>query len=743
MKSRLTPISLFLILFFCFTAQGQIFVKANATGMDNGSSWADAYTNLTTAIDSADAGDEIWVAEGTYLPGTLTPSVSSSFNLKNGVAIYGGFNGTEIMLSQRDYNNNVTILSGDLNGDDVSGDFTVNRTDNVLHVVSVLDTLINETAVLDGFLLSGGNTAGGSGSDDDRRGGGILTYGNPTVRNCSFIDNYGYFGGGLYIRFGHASDMVVENCRFLGNHGQAGGAIYINSVLGGLIKGCEFYNNSAAGDGGAIYNQASLNELENCIFESNSPGTNNRGGALYVVDSPIDARGCTFKNNSCTRTGGAIHILSSFLMTASFQSCLFEGNSSTGWGGALTAYNANLSVVLDICTFKSNNSVRSGGSMSIGFGAQVSLNDCNFEENRSDESGGAIFLQNDNTGLIAEKTNFTGNVSGSNGGAINATAGQSVQFSNSFFESNQAVVGGAINFGESGLDIGNIKLNNCKIIANVAETQGGAMNFSNVEASLTNCNISFNFASDIGTGGAISNNASSGDSASVTILNSTLADNTGALAGGIAQWTDSDTSFAILSLQNTIIHNASGTNYAIEAGSPTVVSNGGNLCSDMTLSGILSGMNDLEGIDPQFDVSPSFDYELMATSPCINMGVASGAPLTDIYGNPRVGEVDQGAYEFQGMVGTHFESFIDGEIVVFPNPVSEILYADVKGGFSGKCALKIYNYEGRMVEFFTFVKNSDVYTLTKEVNHWSDGQYFMRVSQGKKTMVGSFSVMNK
>src|ERR1700740_305341 len=81
-----------------FSANAQtIYVNYAASGLNDGTSWTDAYTDLQSAIGATSSG-EIWVAQGTYYPGGTT---SSTFNMKNGVGIYGGFVGTEVALSQR------------------------------------------------------------------------------------------------------------------------------------------------------------------------------------------------------------------------------------------------------------------------------------------------------------------------------------------------------------------------------------------------------------------------------------------------------------------------------------------------------------------------------------------------------------------------------------------------------------------------------------------------------------------
>jgi hypothetical protein len=88
------------------------YVAPTAQGAANCSSWANACT-LQTALDSAVSGDEIWAKMGVYYPGP-SGSTSSTFTMKNGVAVYGGFNGTETSRDQRDWQTNKTILSGDI-----------------------------------------------------------------------------------------------------------------------------------------------------------------------------------------------------------------------------------------------------------------------------------------------------------------------------------------------------------------------------------------------------------------------------------------------------------------------------------------------------------------------------------------------------------------------------------------------------------------------------------------------------
>ena len=110
-----------------------IFVDIDATGVNNGSSWGNAFTDLQSALAIAGASDEIWVAEGTYLP-TTDGDRDISFVINNGVQVYGGFEGNEIFLEQRDVEENLTILSGNIG--DPSG-----QNDNSFHVVDITNSV--------------------------------------------------------------------------------------------------------------------------------------------------------------------------------------------------------------------------------------------------------------------------------------------------------------------------------------------------------------------------------------------------------------------------------------------------------------------------------------------------------------------------------------------------------------------------------------------------------------------------
>src|SRR5512135_1796908 len=178
------------------SAASIIYVNAAAGGANNGTSWKDAYTDLQAAIAAAVSGDQIWVAQGLYLP-TTTTDRDATFHLKDGVAIYGGFIGKETQLEPRNPYAHRSVLSGDIGA---FGDIS----DNSYHVVDSSHT--DNTAVLDGFAIEAGNANGDPLCDlcttDTGRslGAGIYNVaGAPMLSRLIIRDNWALWeGGGMY-----------------------------------------------------------------------------------------------------------------------------------------------------------------------------------------------------------------------------------------------------------------------------------------------------------------------------------------------------------------------------------------------------------------------------------------------------------------------------------------------------------------------------------------------------------------
>ncbi len=228
MLTRHISIGVFLVALTTVAARAQtvLYVDQNASGpTHDGSSWCDAYQQVHEALAEAASNgmiDEIRVADGTYLPDTagLGSPRLATFYLLTGVTLQGGYAGCGAAdPDERDIALYETILTGDLNGDDDPGDFPggLSYADNCYHVVT--GSNVDDTGVLDGFTISGGNA---DGTQPDQTGGGMYTNdGNPTVNNCTFTENSAdNDGGGMY---NFESSPTLTNCIFSGNWARVDG----------------------------------------------------------------------------------------------------------------------------------------------------------------------------------------------------------------------------------------------------------------------------------------------------------------------------------------------------------------------------------------------------------------------------------------------------------------------------------------------------------------------------------------
>ena len=251
-----------------------IYVDADApTGANNGSSWQQAFSDLQDALDIAGTGDQIWVAEGTYLPTTEHGGSGDryrSYQLRNGVALYGGFAPSmgNVAFEDRDWILHETILSGDLYGDD--GPDFANNDENCYHVFYHPDgTGLDSTAILDGFTISGGN-ASDSGPPHESGGGMFNSGSSPTLVNCTITGNSASYGGGGMYNAAYSAPTLT-NCIFAGNAAGSGAGIY-NTYASPTLTNCTFHGNAAIATGGAMSNFFALAPtLTNCILWGDTP----------------------------------------------------------------------------------------------------------------------------------------------------------------------------------------------------------------------------------------------------------------------------------------------------------------------------------------------------------------------------------------------------------------------------------------------------------------------------------------
>jgi hypothetical protein len=290
-----------------------LLVDADAAGANNGSSWVDAFNDLQQALSTARTIpeiDQIWVAQGMYKPADpFSDDREATFQLKNGVTIKGGYAGFgEANPDARDIKAYETILSGDLNGDDIAGNdpcCLLNdpcRIENSFHVVTGSET--DETTILDGFTITGGNANNIPILMDDFEGGGIyVDFGSPMVTNCTFSGNSAFYGGGMYIKFGHPT---VTNCTFSANSAfDGGGGVFSKCYSEPVITNCRFINNYTNTTGGGINCIDNCKpKIKNCNITANIAGETG-GGIACFYSSPTIING-TITGNTALVSGGGI-----------------------------------------------------------------------------------------------------------------------------------------------------------------------------------------------------------------------------------------------------------------------------------------------------------------------------------------------------------------------------------------------------------------------------------------------------
>jgi len=373
-----------LILSKSTTAQDTIYVNQTATGSNDGTSWTNAYTFLQDALQAAQSGDEVWVAQGVYRPdqgaGIVPGDREASFALIAGVVLYGGFSGNESSRDQRDWEYNPTILSGDLLSNDIgqTDPFVAERADNSFQIVRISVPTTDDAPTLDGFSISGGSAF----VDGFKMGGGLFldVGGHAILTHLKFRNNFAcHTGGGMH----SWGTFVLTQSEFENNavglgvsgcHGWTGGGLYhrpyalANEELAtARVDDLIFNSNSSMVEGGA------LGVWIGPLIVSNTTFINNQGesaGAAYhfkvQVETPVDYFNVRFIGNKATRgEGGAISLDGSVVR---IMNALFNGNkvlpslAPTQAGGAVSAYEKASSLDIINSTFVKN-SAPTGGAI--------------------------------------------------------------------------------------------------------------------------------------------------------------------------------------------------------------------------------------------------------------------------------------------------------------------------------------------------------------------------------------------
>ncbi len=308
-----------------------LFVDADAVGANTGTSWADAFTDLESALSAAGPGDSVWVAAGVYRPrvGRNGIGLASAdpkdavFLLPPGVALHGGFAGFEGALDERAGSAGGTVLSGAIGGG--------GPVDNARTVLLYLQqpSMAGERGWVDRVRITGAD-----GTGDPRNGAGLraLGYADAQVFAPALLDITGCVidantaggqGGGVFLDLWQGR---MEDCRIADNGSSqfGGGVDLIAPVAPSVIAGCVFENNANGVTGAAPTSGGGLRvsspvqsgalRIERCRFVGNRAGGGG-GGLAFLVTTTVSpgvpefvVRDSLFVGNEAGQTGGAMDL---------------------------------------------------------------------------------------------------------------------------------------------------------------------------------------------------------------------------------------------------------------------------------------------------------------------------------------------------------------------------------------------------------------------------------------------------
>lgn len=348
MKLKHTIILLLLSATSIFAKNNYFVNDINGNDTNEGTSWSKAFKTIQAALDKAASNDEIYVAAGTYYPTKKMAETTSnnqptsdrtrSLVIPKGVKLYGGFpsGATDATgMAQRNWEANPTFLSGDFNEDD--NDFD-NMDENAYHVLVLINA--DESTVIDGFTISGGNANGSE-----------FVYVNQVGINSSN-------GGGIHAVYYESSET---------------GSLKSSPSLKNIV----IENNKAANYGAGFYNYTHMGEanptIENAIIRNNKVG--------YIEGENYYGQGAGIYNNAVTKASPVL------------TNVIISGNDAESMGGGFLCYSERniCAPVLTNVLISGNNAYDAGGMICYSLdNVTPVLTNVTIVGNKADDEGGGL-----------------------------------------------------------------------------------------------------------------------------------------------------------------------------------------------------------------------------------------------------------------------------------------------------------------------------------------------------------------
>lgn len=570
-----------------------LYVDAGvASGNHSGDSWANAYSDIQTALTRATAGAswDIKVAAGTY-----TPAAHGGYTMATGASIV--LEGSIDPLTGNPSNTPTTFVDGaGLNtsslltihsGHVVIEGFTFKNGNSTSATAAGLTMDNHSTVLLINVAFNDNQNNAAGFTIQDGLGAAIYAENSDLyVSNSTFTNNQALvWSGGAIAAMTLPSDtathvLAIDGSTFTDNFGYYnGGAINAENVATVAIGNSHFINNSSIVDGGgavslnlyASYDALPIVTTSLSITDSTFSGnTANNGGAVYAFDSThVYMTNDSFSNNTASASGGAVEVLGAG--TLSVTNGTFSGNSASDNGGALVSQANGSTAILGVA-FSNNSTLSGDGGAIYAVQGPISVTNSVFTSNASARDGGAVNAQSSVAASFTNST-FTGNTAARNGGAIEAQLinavdvqfGSAVSVNNSNFTGNTAGnAGGAVDVQSSS----SAAVDGSTFTGNVSTADGGAIrSLSNTTTTLSGDTFSNNSAT--GNGGAIASSSTS--TFSVTSSHFTNS-HSGAKGGAVYAFEGVSFSFT----QNTFAGSSAifgGAIDVIGAGSTTILNN--------------------------------------------------------------------------------------------------------------------------------------------------------------------------
>ena len=646
---RIFSISRLGMMVFCLMVTGiSLSVFGNVLHVTTSGSGG-SYTSIQAAIDAANAGDTIRVAEGTYL---------ENLEMDQSVTLEGGWNEA---FTERNWDTHPTTIDGQASG-------------------SVIYVPAGHEVVIDGFVITNGD-----GSNYLGWGGGIRvgesfnSEGFTTIRNNIIRDNVASTeasgqgeGGGIHV---YNNQVLIENNKIYRNKAQTapdqsgrGGGIFTGWMASATITGNEITTNTAAlsptgyeaGEGGGIYTYSSIgdNIIEDNIIQGNIGTVDGvgRGGGGHIAG---DMKNNQVRNNIASKNGegqgGGIFANYVSYMEENIITDNIASQGGDGTGGGVYA------VQLQYCRGNQilNNTANRAGGLFLGSYSRSTVYH-NFIMNNhatgnvaATYDGGGGISSNDNEAEIYENV-IMGNTTNYAGGGILIYNVTDTTVKNNVIQGNLAAGGGGMNiYSSSGTVTRNtIKQNGAFfgggmhiwgsaapqfdrniIVENTAlgffTLAGGGITVSldsTAVVKFTNHIIARNAT---GTGGVVGGLLVNGGTCH--LANCSIVDNnTGTYKEGVAFLSKHGTH----SVFNTIVAGHTTGIYADPGVSTLLDYNDYYDNTTANLTGTSAGTHDLT-VNPQFRNRPAGDYHLLDTSGLVNAGRIEPGVTADFEGDPR------------------------------------------------------------------------------------------------------------